>query len=599
MPHPPPPGVLRCLRGLPSPVSPHTDVYWLCGNAGAAPIHRIEFAPNVHLPPRQHFSAELPARLKILHFNDLHGHICRFSSHGETPIFARMVSRIRTLRREWTGRPRSALLVLSAGDDLVGSVFDELLGRDAESFQVHAGYRLYSAAGVQAAALGNHDFDMGPDVLAQAIRRDAQFPILSANLVGSRRLEGLVHPAALFVSGGIRIGVIGLSTPGEIGELWLQEFRLINPVQVVHNLLPALRPLCDVLIILSHLGYSLDSGTATVRYAGDVELARSLPRGSVQLIVGGHTHSILNEQGLSPQNVVNDIAIVQAGTLGEFLGEVDITLRGTPAVTHARLNRTALMPVDEAFEQEHVLPLKEMAAPLLAAPLGRTENLPDLGTDCVRNDLAAGESGMANFIADALVNRCRARGHPVDLAFVDATCIRTGIPIGGTVTFGQWFNVMPFADTIRLCWLTGRQLLALLQDNAHRIDRPGEPHIERGFLHFSSQIRYTIETGATRADARVRDVTFENEPLEHHLDRPLLAACTSFVRQPASAWEQLAVRTYHLQLFDLGKLSHLDTGLFLRRELVQYIRDCGGVTAACGARRDGRLVVRHDTHPPT
>jgi len=69
-----------------------------------------------------------------------------------------------------------------------------------------------------------------------------------------------------------------------------------NPVQTIHNLLPAMRPLCDVMIILSHLGYSLNADSGAVSEAGDVELARSLPLGSVHLIVGGHTHNVLNEQ---------------------------------------------------------------------------------------------------------------------------------------------------------------------------------------------------------------------------------------------------------------------------------------------------------------
>lgn len=590
--NPPPSYTLRLERGHSNPRgASDTQVFLLKGNAAAGPIQHIEFAEDVALPPRRHFSPTHPTRLKVLHFNDLHGHICRFTDHGEIPVFSKIVHRINTLRAELRHRQDAGMLVMSAGDDLVGSIFDELLGEDPASFQVHVGYRLYSAAGIDVAVLGNHDFDMGPAILCEAIRHDAQFPLLSANLVGSPLLAQWVHPAALFVVKGMRVGVIGLSTPGEINEQWQDEFRLINPIPVIHNLLPALRPLCDVCIILSHLGYSLESSAAIVRYAGDVELARSLPAHSVQVIVGGHTHSVLNEQGLSPKNVVNGIPIVQAGTLGEFLGEVDITLRGAPAVTHAQLTRTATLATDEAFEHEQVAPLQKLVEPILAKPLGRTANTPDLSTDSVRNDIAAGESAMGNFIADGLVSRSRAHGHAVDLAFVDATCMHAGIPVHDVVTFGQWFNVMPFADTIRLCWLSGEQLWALLQDNAYRIDRPGEPHLERGFLHFSRQLRYTIDLSASRAQAQVLNATFAGQDLAQLRERTFLAACTNFVREPAATWEELATQVYQLPIFDLHHLSHIDTHLFVRREVIHYIREQGGVTAEAGARRDGRLTI--------
>ena len=89
--------------------------------------------------------------------------------------------------------------------------------------------------------------------------------------------------------------------------------------------------------------------------------------------MGGHTHHVLNETGLSAANIVNGIPIVQAGQLGHFVGEVDISVqpdeyiregentgpapaREVAAVTHVRLTATADLPV-AAFEREYVQPL--------------------------------------------------------------------------------------------------------------------------------------------------------------------------------------------------------------------------------------------------
>lgn len=585
----PPPGTLRLIKGLPNPNGARgAELFLLQGDATAQPIQQIVPDAGLSLPLPRPDLPEQPFRLRILHINDLHGHLARFQAAGRRPIFSKIAGRIRELRQQRCHNPNAAVLAVSAGDDLVGAVFDELLGDGPDTYQLHAGYRLYSAAGIDAGTFGNHDLDLGTQLIALAIQRDAKFPLLSANLVGSRWLAGLYYPAALFVIKGVRVGIIGVTTPAAIKPQVDTGVHVVNPVQVVHNLWPALRPLCDVLIILSHLGYSLASDAAAVGEAGDVELARSLPPGSVQLIVGGHTHHALNEQGLNACNIVNQIPIVQAGALGRFLGEVDITVQHSADVTHVRLTPTADLPVDEAFEQAEVEPIMALAEPLFKQVLGQVIDHPDLSTDMVRGFFAAGESALANFLADALVARCRARGYHVDLAVVDASCLRCGLPIG-QLTFGDWFNVMPFADTIRLCWLTGQQLKLLVEDNARRADRPGEPHTERGFVQFSQHLRYTLRLNQSRPEASATNITVNGQLLGEQLDNSFLVACSSYLRAGAAAWEAHAAQRFSVA--NPRAWPKIETNLLLRDELVTYIRDFGGITAAAGARRDGRLQI--------
>ena len=587
----PPPGTLRLIQGTPNPVGACDGQLFLFeGNAAVAPIRHVELADRILLPPRRTCSNAQNARLIVLHINDLHGHICRLTPDGDIPIFSKIVGRIRSLRERYNDDPDTAILVLSAGDDLIGFIFDELLGDSDESFKMHVGYHLYSAAGMDAATFGNHDLDMGAAALARSVRHNARFPLLSANLIADPPLQELFHPAALFIRKGIRIGVVGLTTQGQSRQSPDNNLQIANPIQTAHNILPAIRPLCDVLIILSHLGYSLQGGSgAAVRTAGDVELARTLPRGSVQLIVGGHTHHALNEQGLTPNNIINDIPIVQAGTLGRYLGEATISLRDTATVTNVRLHPTPYLPTDQQFEQTFVQPLATEVMPLLMRSLGRTANNADLDTLSVQNCFAAGESAFANFIADGFVTRARANGHEVDLAFVDSSSARVGVPVAGEITFGDCFNVMPFADTISLFWLTSAQLEQLLRDNALRSDRPDAPHTERGFLHFSREIRYTLVLGEKRSEARAEDIRFQGQLLSDLHNRTFLVASSNFARMPAAAWESFVARD--LALMHIHNLPHLDTNLFLRKELVKYITNAGGVTEEAGAKRDGRVRI--------
>jgi hypothetical protein len=166
-----------------------------------------------------------------------------------------------------------------------------------------------------------------------------------------------------------------------------------------------------------------------------------------------------------------------------------------------------------------------------------------------------------------------------------------GLPTGGELAFGDWFGLMPYADTIRLCQMTGRELQELLDDNARRVDRPGEPHTERGFLQFSSQVRYAIELGESRSQARAVDAMLDGVPLGEQTDRNLLVAYTSFCRETALPWERYASETLQMPCADLLADTYVETDLMVRDEMIAYILEHGGVTTEGGARRDGRLTI--------
>lgn len=617
-----PPGTLRLIRGQPNPYgASQAELFLLEGDATAGPITHILLGEGVE-PPQRRPGGERPTRLKLLHFNDLHGHLASFGVDGQVPVFSRIAAWLRAIRLRHREDDCVVVLAVSVGDEIGGAIFDELLGEGPESYRVHAAYRLYSQLGIDAGVLGNHDFDKGPSLLAHAIKQDARFPILAANVITGPERPGLpgtgcmCYPAAVFVVKGLRVGFIGLTTQAQLHLDPEDPVRIADPVQTALNLLPAVRPLCDVLIILSHLGFSLDQHRAFVSVAGDVELAQRLPANTVHLIVGGHTHHALNETGLSAANIINGIPIVQAGQLGHFVGEVNISVqadeyirtdeyiradessgaapeRELATVTHVRLTSTADLPVDAAFEQEYVQPLLEMARPFWDRKLGRVALDEDMTTDSVRNAFAARESALANFIADALVAECHEHGYDVDFAMIDASSVRCGLRPGGEVTFGDWFALMPFADTLCLFRMTGSQLLALINDNALRLARPDEPSTERGFLHFSAQIRYAIIPGLGRSHARSSSIEVNFQPIQDFLDRAFLVASTSFVRGPAVAWESYARQALHLPLVSLDELPHEYTHLYVRDLMVAYITAHGGVLASSGAYRDGRLELRN------
>jgi 2',3'-cyclic-nucleotide 2'-phosphodiesterase (5'-nucleotidase family) len=584
------PSTLRfALVGAPSDATDGGARFVLFGDATAAPIEAILPDPGVTLPLRPRRRSGHPFRLHLLHLNDLHGHISRLEQPGSPPILSHVAGRVQQLHSHCQDDPLSAVLLLSAGDELAGSIFDDV----GANGLLHPVYHLYSRMGLDAAVLGNHDLDLGPARLADTIRRHARFPVLAANLAPTPELAELVHPAALLVVKGVRVGLVGLTTPARAEAR--PGLVILDPAQTLANLLPALRPLCDVLIVLSHLGLRLDATGASVAAAGDMELATSLPRGAVHAIVGGHTHHALNADGLEADNIVNGVPLLHAGSLGRYLGEATITVNGAAAVTDARLSPVHELPADPQFEIEAVQPIIAHAQRLMQRPLGRVDHHPDLRTEAVRNDFALGESALANFICDALVERGRMHGLAVDLAVIDRSVVRCGLPTDGRLAWGDWYRVMPYADTVRLMRLTGHDLVLLLNDNARRAGRSDESHTERGFLHFSRHLRYLIDPGASRRSAFAQMALVNRSPLDWHLERVYSVACPSFVRQLAAPWERRAAAELGFMPLSLARWPASDTGLFLRHELTAFIEQAGGVTGTAGAQRDGRLRVLWST----
>ncbi|MEK9162414.1 MAG: bifunctional UDP-sugar hydrolase/5'-nucleotidase [Chloroflexota bacterium] len=581
---------LLLVRATANPADPEAGQLFLLKGDATRENLNLEISTGAQLPAAWHYDNQ-PFQLKILHFNDLHGQVARVSRKENTPIFSKMVSRIQHTRSACRGNPFTGVLVLSGGDDIIGTPFDMLVGKDPESYQVHAGYHLYSKAGVAASVLGNHEFDLGLDLLAHAIRKDAAFPILSANIKPNRQLENVCDPAALFYLKGVRIGIIGLTTPAAaMRSRQGSEFEIVDPIPVVKRLLPIVRSLSDVVIILSHLGLSLSSSSASMAFAGDVELAQNLPFGSVDLIIGSHTHDLINKSGLDSKNVVNGIPITQAGCNGSYLGEVDIVLRDAPTVANVCLNETADLPLDIPFDENYVQPLIEQLRPKFEKRLGRVMDSQEISSDGLYA-VALGESALHNFVADGLVARCRAHELAVDFGMVDASVINSGIRPDTDFTYGDWQSVMPYADTLVLFTLTGKELCEFIQDNARRVDIFEEPHQERGFQYFSKEIRYCIQCSPTRSRIKAVDIKVSGIPIEQNTDRIYRVACISFFRALSRNWEQQTIANMPLLVFDPKQAQGVDTGLFVGDLMLEHIQYYDGITSAGGALQDGRLIV--------
>ena len=219
-----------------------------------------------------------PLKLTILHTNDHHG---RFwpNADGEYGLAARktLIDRVRAEVKAAGGE----LLLLDGGDVNTGVPESDL--QDAEP-----DFKGMDLLGYDAMAVGNHEFDKSPEVLAKQVKW-VNFPVLSANIYKDG--QRLFEPYRVFERGGYRIAVLGLTTddtakmvlPANIAGV---EFR--KPAEEAARLLPELRAKADMVIAATHMGHYAN-GNRGVNAPGDVEMARSTK--GLDLIVGGHSQN--------------------------------------------------------------------------------------------------------------------------------------------------------------------------------------------------------------------------------------------------------------------------------------------------------------------
>jgi 5'-nucleotidase len=257
-----------------------------------------------------------PAKLTILHTNDMHSRIEPFPESAPQWAglggMARREALIDSVRRQ-----EPNVLLLDSGDIWQGTPYFNF-------FQGELEYKLMSRMKYDASTFGNHDFDNGLGGLQKQLP-NASFPFLIANYdFGSTPLAGRFQPYKVFEKGGARIGVFGLGIElqGLVADKNFGATQYLDPVTVARAQVQQLRQneRCDMVICLSHLGYKYEG-----EKIDDRKLAAQV--GGIDLILGGHTHTFMPapEPITGPQGHIT--LINQVGWSGINLGRIDYELR--------------------------------------------------------------------------------------------------------------------------------------------------------------------------------------------------------------------------------------------------------------------------------
>jgi 5'-nucleotidase len=404
--------------------------------------------------------------LNVLHINDLHSRIeaisksdstCSAEDAAKNECFggiARVKAAIDARRGELSGKN---VLTLDAGDQFQGSLF----------------YTTYKSApiadfmngiGFDAMAIGNHEFDDGPEELAKFI--DAlKFPMISGNT-----LAGLNTPVAdkfkpyiVKEFGEEKVAVVSVlatdtdetSSPGE-SILFADEIGYLKEaVKEIEG------QGIDKIVLLSHVGYVKDQ-----------EIAAAVD--GIDVIVGGHSHTLLSNTdekaaGPYPTMVKNpagkDVPIVQAYAYSKYLGDLTVVFDDAGVVKTAtgepKLLDASVIP-DEGF----VAKVAELAGPieeLKQKEIGATAEAVDGSREVCR----ATECTMGNLVADAMVDRLSDQG--ITIAIQNGGGLRASID-AGTVTMGEVLTVLPFQNTLASFQLKGSDIVAALENGVSQVE---------------------------------------------------------------------------------------------------------------------------------
>lgn len=428
--------------------------------------------------------------LEILHTNDMHAHIFGVTpddamctlANIDTDLCYGGFDRMATLVDRFRKQNNTTLLV-DAGDQFQGSMFHQLYGGLASA-------QFMNEIGFDAMAVGNHEFDNGPEALAK-FASTIRFPLLSANIDASAHplLKDMIKPYVIVHKKGLRIGIIGyttedtryLSAPGP-------KVHLLPIIPSVKKAVVALQKAkVDVIIALSHAGLARDKEVAS-KVSG------------IAVIVSGHTNSLLsntvkNSDGPCPLVIRSlkgePVLLVSAYAYGKFLGRLNFsfdesgvpkTWSGEPILLDQRVprKRSLSLLAHKLYEPVAQLEKEQVGALPLAAD----------GRDCRFEECIFG-----NFITDSMLEFAKKFG--ISIALMNAGGIRASLP-QGAVNRAHIKDVLPFEKKVVFVKLKGREIQKNLEHGVSFVEDRSNDNTGR-FLQVSG-LKYSFDPRKPRGE---------------------------------------------------------------------------------------------------
>ena len=499
----------------------------------------------------------------ILHTNDVHGAIDGYA-------------KVAALAQQYEA-DGAYVLILDAGDYSQGDPAVSLS-------QGATAVELMNLVGYDAAALGNHEFDYGFEVLKKNME-SAQFPVLAANVKYNGELA--FDDAAVFTTpGGTKIGVFGLDTPetatkahpGKIqGVTFAGGEELYQIAQDMTNMLREDEG-CNYVICLGHLG--IDDETAATGNRS-IDLLNKVT--GIDVFIDGHSHSTEEEivEKTNTDRKVGDTILTSTGTKLENIGVVTIK---DSTITTTCLSTEDMGAADDAIAARAAAIIAEIEA--------------DYGTVFAKTEVTLNgekdpgnrtqETNLGDLITDAMVWGAAREGTTVDAAVTNGGGIRATIA-AGDITKKDVNTVLPFGNTLSIIQITGSELLEVLEASTFCT-----PEALGGFPQVSG-IEFTVNTAAAYDQGEEYPGTTYFAPKT--INRVTITSVGGKDFDPSATYT-IATNDFLASGGDtyyrfVNAVANYDLGVSLDEVLMDYITDAlnGAVTAAQYGEPAGRITV--------
>lgn len=440
-------------------------------------------------------------KLTILHTNDTHGRFWH-NDKGEYGMAAQktLVERLRAEAKA----AGSEVLVLSGGDVNTGVPESDL--QDAEP-----DFMAMNSIRYDAMAVGNHEFD-NPLTILEKQRQWAQFPMISANIYDKTSGKRYFDPYKVFkLESGLKVAVLGLTTedtaqlvdPNNVQTL---EFR--DPTTEAANLGKQIRDNkeANLVLAITHMGH-YENGQHGSNAPGDVEMARALPAGTLDAIIGGHSQNPVCMEPGTPDKYAdfkpgddcqpdqqNGTWIMQAHEWGKYVGRAQFDYQnGKLTLTQYDLIPVNLKNADGDFIQEEIvkdpelyntlLTYQEKGQQELGVVIGATDGVLDGERANVRNK----QTNLGRLITTATAEKLS-----TDFGIVNSGGVRASIA-AGDISYRDVLTVHPFGNTVNKATMSGHELLTYLGQVATKTANTG------GYAQFGG-IKMTVDCQAKSVD---------------------------------------------------------------------------------------------------
>ncbi len=392
--------------------------------------------------------------LTILHTNDMHS---KLTGYGPEIAYSPEVTnndntlggfaRLATLFKTEKAKKPNTTLILDAGDFLMGSLFH--VAEEKTGFQLH----LMKEMGYDYITLGNHEFDFGPETLANILNKAEQkggYPdIVCSNIIFDKtskaddKLEkiyadGKIKPFNIINKNGLKIAVFGLMgiDASEVAPA-KKPVTFEKPEEAAEKIVKMLKSKYhpDLIICLSHSGvYPTADGKSY--YGEDTELAKEVP--DIDIIISGHTHVE------TPKPIkIGKTYIVQTGSYIHNLGKINLKVKNEK-ITKFDFH---LIPVDDKIKGDETVHGKiELQKAFIDKILSKIDlsydtKIGKANFDLVRDYRNLKGSNLGPFVADADKYYLKEKGIDCDFSMVASGTVRENL-LKGTQTVPDAFRVM-------------------------------------------------------------------------------------------------------------------------------------------------------------